>query len=143
MGMPLLAIAVFIQVGSASGVWPSIALPGATMLAGSLLLRAQGLATLLRARAQMDKGELPAREMFEGVCLVLAGGLLTVPGFVTDTLGLLLFIPPVRPLLRLLIAPHPAAKGASGEARLFVGAVRAGPGGPPARQPGQGRRPRG
>src|SRR3546814_9080514 len=80
-----------IQVGSAIGVWPTIALTVATTLAGSLLLRAQGLATLLRARAQMDKGELPAREMFEGVCLVLAGGLLTVPGFVTDTLGLLLF----------------------------------------------------
>src|SRR3546814_8451455 len=89
IGMPLLEIAVFIQVGSAIGVWPTIALTVATTLAGSLLLRAQGLATLLRARAQMDKGELPAREMFEGVCLVLAGGLLTVPGFVTDTLGLL------------------------------------------------------
>src|SRR3546814_4420041 len=76
IGMPLLEIAVFIQVGSAIGVWPTIALTVATTLAGSLLLRAQGLATLLRARAQMDKGELPAREMFEGVCLVLAGGLL-------------------------------------------------------------------
>src|SRR3546814_17890841 len=78
----------------------------------------------------MDKGELPAREMFEGVCLVLAGGLLTVPGFVTDTLGLLLFIPPVRHLLRLLIAHPLAAKVASGEARIFVGCVRAGPRGP-------------
>src|SRR3546814_19041547 len=85
----------------------------------------------------MDKGELPAREMFEGVCLVLAGGLLTVPGFVTDTLGLLLFIPPVRHLLRLLIAHHLAAKVASGEARIFVGGVRAGPRGPHARQPGR------
>ncbi|HEY9539852.1 MAG TPA: FxsA family protein [Kiloniellaceae bacterium] len=137
IGMPLLEIAVFIQVGSAIGVWPTIALTVATTLAGSLLLRAQGLATLLRARAQMDKGELPAREMFEGVCLVLAGGLLTVPGFVTDTLGLLLFIPPVRHLLRLLIAHHLAAKVASGEARIFVGGVRAGPRGPHARQPGR------
>src|SRR3546814_10588031 len=85
----------------------------------------------------MDKGELPAREMFEGVCLVLAGCLLTVPGFVTDTLGLLLFIPPVRHLLRLLIAHHLAAKVASGEARIFVGGVRAGPRGPHARQPGR------
>src|SRR3546814_11363460 len=114
-----------LQVGSAIGVWPTIALTVATTLAGSLLLRAQGLATLLRARAQMDKGELPAREMFEGVCLVLAGGLLTVPGFVTDTLGLLLFIPPVRHLLRLLIAHHLSAKVASGEARIFVEIGRA------------------
>src|SRR3546814_10773500 len=106
MGMPLREIAVFIQVGSAIGVWPTIARTVATTRAGSLLLRAQGLATLLRARAQMDKGELPAREMLEGVCLVLAGGLLTVPGFVTDTLGLLLVIPPVRHMLRLRSEEH-------------------------------------
>src|SRR3546814_16541073 len=101
IGMPLLEIAVFIQVGSAIGVWPTIALTVATTLAGSLLLRAQGLATLLRARAQMDKGELPARDMFEGVGRVPAGGLLTVPGFVTDTLGLLPLIPPGRHRLPL------------------------------------------
>ena len=96
IGLPLLEVAVFIQVGGAIGVWPTIAATIATALAGSLLLRAQGLATLMRARAQMDQGQLPAREMFEGVCLVLAGALLLVPGFVTDVIGLLLFVPPLR-----------------------------------------------
>src|SRR3546814_17524698 len=110
IGMPLLEIAVFIEVGSAIGVWPTIALTIATAVAGSFLLRAQGLATLLRARAQLDQGQLPARAMFDGVCLVLAGGLLVLPGFVTDTLGLLLFFPPCRDLLRLLIARVVAAK---------------------------------
>ena len=123
IGMPLLEIAVFIEVGGAIGVWPTIGLTVATALAGSLLLRHQGLTTLMRARAQMDRGELPARELFEGLCLVLAGALLLVPGFVTDALGLLLFLPPFRRLLRLLIARHVAAKAARGEARVFVGGV--------------------
>lgn len=127
IGMPLLEIAVFIEVGGAIGVWPTIALTVATALAGSLLLRAQGLATLTRARAQMDSGQLPAREIFEGVCLVLAGALLLVPGFVTDALGLLLFLPPFRDLLRLLIARHIAAKAARGEARIFVDGVELDP----------------
>ena len=62
IGLPLLEVAVFIQVGGAIGLWPTIAATVATALAGSLLLRAQGLATLMRARAQMDQGQLPARE---------------------------------------------------------------------------------
>jgi UPF0716 protein FxsA len=136
IGLPLLEIAVFIEVGDLIGVWATIGLTVATALAGSLLLRAQGLATLLRVRAQMDQGQLPAREIFEGVCLVLAGALLLVPGFVTDTFGLLLFIPPVRDLLRLLIARHIAAKAARGEARVFVDGVEIGPRGPRRRPPG-------
>lgn len=136
IGLPLLEVAVFIQVGGAIGMWPTIAATVATALAGSLLLRAQGLATLMRARAQMDQGQLPAREMFEGVCLVLAGALLLVPGFVTDVIGLLLFVPPLRELLRLMIARHIAAKAARGEARVFVDGVEVRPDGP---RRGQGR----
>src|SRR5690606_38751962 len=85
--------------------------------------RSSDLSTLMRARAEIDRGELPARELFEGLCLVLAGALLMVPGFVTDSLGLLLFFPPFRYLLRLLIARHIAAKAARGEARIFVDGV--------------------
>jgi len=136
IGLPLLEIAVFIEVGGAIGVWPTIALTVATALAGSLLLRAQGLAALNRARIQMDQGQLPAREMFEGVCLVLAGALLLVPGFVTDALGLLLFLPPFRELLRLMIARHVAAKAAQGEARVFVDGVEIDPRNPGPRNPG-------
>lgn len=120
IGLPLVEIVVFIEVGGALGVWPTIAATVATALAGSLLLRAQGLATLMRARTQMDKGQLPAREMFEGICLVLAGALLLVPGFVTDALGLLLFMPPFRELLRRFIGHRLAQRGAQGRARVFV-----------------------
>ncbi|MGD1878815.1 MAG: FxsA family protein [Kiloniellaceae bacterium] len=138
IGLPLLEIAVFIKIGGIIGVWPTIAATVATALAGSMLLRAQGLAALNRARIQMDQGQLPAREMFEGVCLVLAGALLLVPGFVTDVLGLLLFIPPVRELLRLTLARHIAAKAARGEARVFVDGVEIDPRSRPG-SPGKGR----
>lgn len=120
IGLPLLEIVVFIEVGGALGVWPTIAATVATALAGSLLLRAQGLATLMRARTQMDQGQLPAREMFEGICLVFAGALLLVPGFVTDALGLLLFMPPFRELLRHFIGHRLAQRSAQGRTRVFV-----------------------
>ncbi|MGC2854696.1 FxsA family protein [Novispirillum sp. DQ9] len=96
IAVPLLEIAVFIQVGGVIGPWPTIALVLLTAVAGTMLLRSQGLATLRRAQASLDRGEMPLREVADGMCLLFAGVLLLVPGFVTDILGLLLFLPPVR-----------------------------------------------
>jgi UPF0716 protein FxsA len=100
IAVPLVEIAVFIQVGGWIGLWPTLAIVVLTAIAGTALLRSQGLATAQRARQQMDRGVLPAREMFDGICLVFAGALLLTPGFVTDAVGLLLFVQPVRDALR-------------------------------------------
>jgi len=106
IAVPLLEIAVFIEVGGRIGLWPTLALVVATALAGTWLLRLQGLSTLRRARAAVGRGELPLGEVFDGACLLVAGVLLLTPGFVTDTMGLLLFLPPVRAALRRLIGRH-------------------------------------
>ncbi|MDH3472164.1 MAG: FxsA family protein [Rhodospirillales bacterium] len=104
--VPLVEIAVFIQVGGLIGLWPTLGLIVLTAVLGSWQLRAQGLATLGRARAQMERGVMPARELFDGLCLLLAGALLLTPGFVTDAAGALLFVPGVRDLLRRTIGRH-------------------------------------
>jgi UPF0716 protein FxsA len=96
IGIPLIEIALFIEVGEEIGVWPTIGLCIATALAGSLMLRVQGLSTLTRARAAMARDEMPVREMLDGIGLAIAGALLLTPGFATDTVGLLLFVPGVR-----------------------------------------------
>jgi len=96
IGVPLLEIAVFIQVGGWLGLWPTLALVVLSAMIGAWELRAQGLATLARARAVIDAGEVPTREIFDGACLLIAGVLLLTPGFVTDALGLLLFVPLTR-----------------------------------------------
>ncbi|HYD29572.1 MAG TPA: FxsA family protein [Azospirillaceae bacterium] len=98
--IPMLEIAVFIQVGGLIGVMPTVALVLLTAVMGMTLLRRQGMATLGRARASLERNELPVQEVFDGFCLVMAGALLLTPGFVTDTLGLALFIPAVRRALR-------------------------------------------
>lgn len=103
IGVPLMEIAVFIQVGGFIGLWPTLAIVVLTAIVGTWQLRVQGLATLARARAEIDRGGLPARELFNGACLLVAGVLLLTPGFVTDTLGFLLFLPPFREMLRGLL----------------------------------------
>ncbi|MEE8275953.1 MAG: FxsA family protein [Alphaproteobacteria bacterium] len=99
VGVPLLEIAVFIQVGGVIGLWPTLAVIVLTAVIGTLLLRQQGLATLGRARGEMAAGRMPVRELFDGVCLLAAGAFLLTPGFVTDAVGFALMVPPLRAIL--------------------------------------------
>ena len=96
VAVPLAEIAVFIRVGGVIGVWPTIALVVATAVVGTWLIRLQGLATLARAQQALDRQDLPVQEIFEGLCLLVAGVLLITPGFVTDAAGFALLVPPVR-----------------------------------------------
>jgi UPF0716 protein FxsA len=98
LGLPILEIAVFVMVGSKIGVLWTIALVVLSAVAGSMLLRVQGFGALTRIRREMEAGRDPGREVAHGAMIMLAGILLLIPGFVTDILGLLLFIPPVREL---------------------------------------------
>ena len=95
---------MFIEIGGLIGLWPTLALVVLTAMIGSWQLRAQGLATLARGRQQLDRGQLPARELFDGFCLVIAGALLLTPGFMTDAVGLTLFVPAFRDMLRRFLA---------------------------------------
>jgi UPF0716 protein FxsA len=97
---PFVEIAVFIRVGEWIGIWPTIGLTMLSTAAGIALTRRHGVATLARAREVAGRGEAPVDEMLDGICILLAGALLIVPGFVTDGFGLLLFIPWVRRLVR-------------------------------------------
>lgn len=103
IAVPLIEIAVFIEIGGRIGLVSTLAVVIATALAGTYMLRLQGLSTLHRAQTAMNRGELPLREVFDGLCLLVAGALLLTPGFVTDAIGGSLFIPAVRAGLRRLL----------------------------------------
>ncbi len=96
LALPLIEIAVFVIVGKEIGVLPTVSLVVLSGIAGGILLRIQGLGILARIRHQIEAGQNPGRELAHGVMIVVAGMLLLIPGFVTDVLGILLFIPPIR-----------------------------------------------
>ncbi|MFQ5957803.1 MAG: FxsA family protein [Alphaproteobacteria bacterium] len=100
LGVPLIEIAVFIEVGGRIGLWSTLALIVLTAIVGTALLRQQGLATLSSARATVERGGVPVQEVLDGVCLLVAGALLLTPGFVTDAAGALLLVPAVRRVLQ-------------------------------------------
>ena len=124
IGVPLIEIGLFIEVGGAIGLWPTLAIVVITAMLGSWQMRQQGMATMARARAQLDQGQMPAAELFDGFCLLIGGLLLLTPGFMTDAIGLILFIPAFRTLLRRTLATRMAA---SGEARMWVDGVEVDP----------------
>jgi len=94
--VPIVEIALFIEIGGWIGLWPTLGLIVATAVIGSLLLRRQGLTMLMTIRDKLNRGEAPRRELIEGVFLVLAGALLLTPGFFTDVVGFLLLVPILR-----------------------------------------------
>jgi UPF0716 protein FxsA len=103
IAVPIIEIAVFIEVGGWIGLWPTLGLVILTAVVGSLELRSQGIATLNKLRSELDRGVMPAQTLFDGVCLLFAGALLLTPGFVTDVLGLALFVPAFRKFLRVTL----------------------------------------
>ncbi|MFC6635011.1 FxsA family protein [Microbulbifer taiwanensis] len=104
--VPILEMWLLITVGSEIGVLPTIGLVMLTAVIGLALLRRQGLSTVMRAQQKMQAGELPAREMAEGIFLAVGGALLLTPGFFTDALGFACLIPGLRQLLLGRILRH-------------------------------------
>jgi UPF0716 protein FxsA len=96
VGAPLMELYVLIEVGSEIGALSTVLLSIFTAILGAGLVRMQGLSVLMRVQQSMAQGEAPAIEMLEGAMLMLSGVLLLFPGFITDILGFLMLIPPLR-----------------------------------------------
>jgi UPF0716 protein FxsA len=125
--IPIAEIAVFIKAGQIIGLGWTLAVVVLTAVAGTALLRRQGLKVLAQTQEKLNRGELPVGEMFDGICLLVAGALLLTPGFITDAVGLALFIPPVRLLLGTFFLTR-MMKG--GSARVWVNGEEVSAGGP-------------
>ncbi|HEC26084.1 MAG TPA: FxsA family protein [Gammaproteobacteria bacterium] len=93
---PIAEIWLMIDIGSVIGAgWTVLAII-ATAIIGGTLVRYQGIGIYARMNQSVSRGELPAMEMVEGLALFISGILLLTPGFITDTMGFLILIPPLR-----------------------------------------------
>lgn len=102
--LPLIEIALFVEIGGVIGVGWTLTLCVLTAIGGGLIFRAQGLYKLREVQTAMDRGRLPIEELFDGACILVAGALLMTPGFATDAIGFSLFVPQVRRFLAHQIA---------------------------------------
>lgn len=121
--VPIVELAVFVQVAHWIGVWEALFLLLAISMLGVWLIKAQGVSVYRKGRSDMAAGMVPGRSLVDGLLIFSAGVLLLIPGFVTAVVGLLLLIPPTRvPVREYLIRRW------SRNARTTVRTMR-GPGG--------------
>ena len=99
LAWPLIEIALFVTIGGAIGLWLTLLVVIGTGILGVALLQRQGLRSTERLRAQMGQMRDPLGVAGDGALRALAGILLILPGFLTDILGALLLLPPLRALL--------------------------------------------
>ncbi len=96
LAVPLIEIALFIQVGGAIGLWWTLAIVIFTAILGTRLIRAQGVMAMNDLRSSFSEMRDPTEPLAHGAMILLAGALLLTPGFFTDAVGFALLIPPVR-----------------------------------------------
>lgn len=104
ISLPLLEIGLLIKIGQWLGLWWTLAVIVATFFLGLAVLMREGVAGPMKVQAAMREGRVPVGAMLDGLLLGLAGVLLITPGFLADSIGLLLLIPPLRRLIGYLIA---------------------------------------
>jgi len=98
--VPLAELYVIIQVGQAFGALNTIALLIIISAVGAWLVKREGMSVWKRFQRQLEAGSMPGREIADGVMILFAGALLMSPGFLTDIVGIVLLLPPVRAVVR-------------------------------------------
>jgi UPF0716 protein FxsA len=101
--LPVIEIMVMLAVGQAIGAWPTFLLLLATSALGAWLIKREGGGAWRAPPPELRDGRMPARELADGVVVLVGGTLLLVPGFVTDVFGLFLVLPFTRPVARSLL----------------------------------------
>lgn len=118
--IPIVELIVIVQMAHAIGVFPALLVLVLVSFVGAWLVKREGLGVIRRTREQITRGEIPTGPLVDGLLVVIAGAMLLFPGFVTDAIGLLLLVPPVRALVRrLLIGRFRTRIDRSGSGRVY------------------------
>ena len=96
IGVPIIELALLIELGRNIGFWWTIAIVILTAIVGTAVLQRQGLQTFARINQELNSGKPPIMPVVEGMFLLIAGTFLLTPGILTDSFGFLLLIPPIR-----------------------------------------------
>ena len=96
IAVPIIEIALFIQIGGFLGLFPTLAIVVLTAIAGTYLVRAQGLSVLSQLQSRFREMNDPSEPLVHGAMILFSGALLLTPGFFTDFIGFLLLVPNVR-----------------------------------------------
>lgn len=122
LAVPLIEIGLFVQLGGAIGLWPTLVWVVVSAGLGIIVLKGVAMMGSISLSRNMHELSDPLSPIAHRVMVVMAGGLLIVPGFLTDAIGILLLIPPLRLLVIKMIGRRLKANGgASVTAQIIEG----------------------
>ena len=96
LAIPLIEIALFIQIGGIIGLGWTLLTVVVTAILGTILVRNQGALALGQLRSSFQEMNDPTEPLAHGAMILFSGALLLTPGFFTDGVGFLLLIPAFR-----------------------------------------------
>lgn len=102
--VPLVELYVIIQVGQAIGALNTVGILLLDSVIGGWLMKREGLAVFRRLQSKLEQGEVPGSELVDAFLILFGGALMLTPGFVTDLVGMALLLPPVRVVVRRVLA---------------------------------------
>ena len=118
--LPLVELVLLLQIGARIGAWPTVALVVTTGILGASLARSQGLRVVSAFQRRLAQGELPGKELMDGLAVLVGGAFLLTPGILTDLLGFSLLIPFTRDALRRRVEARLAEGVRQGTVRVEV-----------------------
>ena len=96
IAVPIIEIALFIQIGGFLGFWVTMLIVILTAIIGTRLVKSQGLNAIKDVQNSFINGGNTANSLINGALILVAGVLLLTPGFFTDFIGLTFLIPSTR-----------------------------------------------
>jgi len=98
--VPIAELYTIIMVGLSIGFLNTLGIIVAVAMIGSWLVKREGLRVWTKFNEVIAQGQVPTREIVDGVLILGAGALLLTPGFLTDVFGILMLFPPTRAIFR-------------------------------------------
>lgn len=102
--VPIIELSLFMALGRYLGLGPTIAIILITGFLGAALTKSQGGKAIANFKNAMGSGQMPHREIVDGLLILIAGAVLLTPGFLTDAIGFALLVPPVRAMMRGILS---------------------------------------
>ncbi|MFJ7728677.1 FxsA family protein [Neobacillus sp. NPDC097160] len=103
IAIPAAEIGLLLLSGKTIGAWPTILLIILTGVIGAYLAKREGLQTIRKAQEQLRNGHIPGEAVLDGICILVGGIFLLLPGFITDISGFLMLFPPTRRVVKFLM----------------------------------------
>ena len=103
VGIPAVELILLFEIHGILGFFSTVLLIFATGIIGAILVKKQGIQNLIKIQQELNRGNLPAPQIMDGIMILLSGALLLTPGILTDIFGFALLTPSFRTFFRTIV----------------------------------------